>query len=627
MAFLSPLFLLGALAAAIPLVLHLLRREPDTTVRFAAVDMLQHAPVEHAEKRRLRELMLLALRVAALALLAVAFARPFLSSSLAGAATGATVIALDTSYSLSAPGRFARAQQLARDAIAAAPRGHVVGVVTFADGATVVQAPSSDRALAASAVDAAGVGYGTTRYRAALTTAADAIGGGEGRIIVVTDLQASGWDTGDLVGLPARAQVEVVDVGVPPPNLALTGVRVSGDRLIATVRNVGPTARDVRLRLTVDGKPAGEAVGRVDADDSTDVPLPAAKGTSASIAVDDPEGIQADDARYFVFGESARPLVLVVTNAGDLNRDAFYTQQALLAAGADGAAFDVAGASGAKLSGWDSVTLGRHAAVIVQSTRGLDQRGRELVAEYVRRGGGVLVTSGLDVDAQVAAGAVGAAVESTALPPVTAAEARELAPADVRHPVFRTFASNVATLGLVKFRRIAVARGSSCHALARFSSGEAALLECTAGEGRVLVWASDLEGRENDFPVHATFVPFIHEVVTFLVGTRGRGRDLLVGSLPAGLPAEPGLRTLPGDARVVAVNVDTRESDGARLTSEQFAASIAPRQPAPDEAGSPADPREREARQQEARQGLWRYAILLMMAALAVESVIAARTT
>jgi hypothetical protein len=326
-----------------------------------------------------------------------------------------------------------------------------------------------------------------------------------------------------------------------------------------------------------------------------------------------------------VLAESGRPLVLVVTNAGDVNRDAFYTQQALLAAGRDGASFDVAGASGAQLSGWDAVTASRHAVVIIQSTRGLDQRGRELIAAYVRQGGGVLLTTGPDVDAQVAAGAVGIAVDSTALPPVSAAEARELAPADVRHPVFRAFASNVATLGLIKFRQIAAIRGASCHPLARFSSGEAALLECAAGEGRVLVWASDLEARGNDFPVHATFVPFMHEVITFLAGPRRHGQDFAIGRQPTGLPAEPGLRTLPGNARLVAVNVDTRESEGARLTPEQFAAAIVPVPPASEAAGAPIDPREREAQQQEARQNLWRYAILIMIAALVAESVIATR--
>ena len=80
MSFLSPLFLFGALAAAIPIVLHLLRRETEARVKFSAVKLLKHAPVEAASRQRLREWLLLALRVAALLLLALAFARPFVVS-------------------------------------------------------------------------------------------------------------------------------------------------------------------------------------------------------------------------------------------------------------------------------------------------------------------------------------------------------------------------------------------------------------------------------------------------------------------------------------------------------------------------------------------------------------------
>jgi hypothetical protein len=60
--FLSPLFLVGAAAAAVPIVLHLLKREPEQRVKFGAVQLLKRAPVEDTQKHRLRELLLLALR-------------------------------------------------------------------------------------------------------------------------------------------------------------------------------------------------------------------------------------------------------------------------------------------------------------------------------------------------------------------------------------------------------------------------------------------------------------------------------------------------------------------------------------------------------------------------------------
>ena len=76
MSFLSPLFLIGVLAAAVPLALHLFHRRTEPVVSFAAMRFLRRTPVEDSRWRRLRELILLALRVAAIVLLACAFARP-----------------------------------------------------------------------------------------------------------------------------------------------------------------------------------------------------------------------------------------------------------------------------------------------------------------------------------------------------------------------------------------------------------------------------------------------------------------------------------------------------------------------------------------------------------------------
>src|SRR5262249_17148023 len=154
-----------------------------------------------------RELLLLALRIAALVLLATAFARPFFTSSSASGAAGLSVVALDTSLSLSAPGQFDRAKTLAKEAIRRAPGNHLVAVVTFADTAHVVQSPSADRALATAAIDRASTGFGATRYRSAFTTAADLIrasGVGLSAIAVVTDLQESGWDVGDRAAIPEQ---------------------------------------------------------------------------------------------------------------------------------------------------------------------------------------------------------------------------------------------------------------------------------------------------------------------------------------------------------------------------------------------------------------------------------------
>jgi hypothetical protein len=71
--FLFPAFLLGALAIAIPIALHFMRRDVAPEVPFSAVRLLSRSPVERSRRRRLRDLLLLAARVAALLLLAIRF--------------------------------------------------------------------------------------------------------------------------------------------------------------------------------------------------------------------------------------------------------------------------------------------------------------------------------------------------------------------------------------------------------------------------------------------------------------------------------------------------------------------------------------------------------------------------
>jgi hypothetical protein len=626
--FLSPLFLVGALTAAVPVILHLLKREPEPRIKFAAVRLLKRAPVENTEKHRLRELLLLALRIAALVLLALAFARPFFARGGAATASGVTVVALDTSFSLSAPGRFERARQLAKNAIANAPSTDLVGVVTFSDEAEIVAKPGSDRVLAASAVDEAAAGFGGTRYRAALSAASQTLAGRRGTIVVVTDLQESGWDAGDRASVPEGARIEIADVGALPANLAVVSMQPLGDRLVATIRNTGAQTRDVRAHLTIDGRPAGDTAASIGANQTAQVTFAGApRGNTAAVTVDDPGGIQADNQRFAVLGGASVPSVAVVTGSGDAGRDAFYVQQALGAAAGGAGGYRAVGVSGAKLASMTDEQLAAHAAIFLMSTRGLERHGRELLASFVRSGGGMLVAAGPEVDGEVVADVLGSgsALRIQAATAPKGAE-RALAPADVRHPVFHAFAANAATLGLVRFRNAARIAGNGCQTIARFTTGDTALIDCAAGDGRALVIASDLDNRWNDFPLHATFVPFLHETVQYLASARAHASEYVVADAPRGAPRRPGIATIADGTRSgaaprrVAINVDPRESDAARLTMDEFQAAVTRLKPI---AGS----EERiEARQQEDQQHMWQYAIALMLLALAVEGFLAART-
>ncbi len=78
MSLLAPLYILGLTAIVAPIVFHLIRRSPRGEVPFSSLMFLSPTPPSVTRRSRLDHWLLLLLRAAALALLAFAFARPFL---------------------------------------------------------------------------------------------------------------------------------------------------------------------------------------------------------------------------------------------------------------------------------------------------------------------------------------------------------------------------------------------------------------------------------------------------------------------------------------------------------------------------------------------------------------------
>jgi hypothetical protein len=183
---------------------------------------------------------------------------------------------------------------------------------------------------------------------------------------------------------------------------------------------------------------------------------------------------------------------------------------------------------------------------------------------------------------------------------------------DVRHPIFRPFGAFVANLGSVRFNRTWRVDPEGWQVAARFDDGTPALVERAEGEGRVVLFASDLDRRWNDFPLHPSFVPFVTEAVRHVALKTVEPDAFVVSRVPASVSAEPGVHRLDS-GRVITVNVDPRESSLASMTAEEFAGMLEPvRISAVD--------RPAREEQTEARQNLWQYGLMLMLAVLVVES-------
>jgi hypothetical protein len=603
---LYPVFLLGAIAVAIPIVLHLLRRDVAPDVPFTAVRLLRKSPIERSRRRRLRDLLLLAARVAALVLLAAAFARPFAPGADA-AANGLRIVAVDRSFSMGAPGRFAHALEMARTAIDEAGFAERVAVMAFDERAEIIALPGGP-ADARAALDGLAPGHGATRYASVIEKALELASGGPARLVIISDLQRAGWDGETRTLAPASLAVDVRDAGSPAVNVGVADIRLENDGVVVAVRNGSRAARQGTVALAHNGSTIARAPFNAPAESSVDVRLSLKTALSGSISatVDDPGGFPSDDTRHLILKHSGTPTVMVV-QSGDAS--GFFLLRALEAAAGSIEAKPV---SGPEIAGGRAREIAGQAAVVLLSTRNLDRAGRDAIVSFVRNGGGLFIAAAPEVEPGLIAAMFGWDVTAFAVDP--APRQVTLAATDVRHPLFKPFSGLAANLGQATFHQTWRVRPDQWHVPALFSDGSPAVLDRTEGAGRVILFASDVDRRWNDFPLHPAFVPFAVEAVRYLAARRDATQDLLVSRVPPGVTPEPGVQKL-ADGRLVAVNVDPRESSTAVVTSEGFKAAL---DTTPAHAVAPRDPV--RAEQTEARQNLWQYGLMLMLMALVAES-------
>lgn len=104
LSFLNQIFLIGTAAAALPILIHLFSRRRAREIDFSSLEYLQEISRRKVRRLRMRQWILLALRVLIVALFALAMSRPVLPGGEGGGGRGSTTMAvlLDNSYSMAA---------------------------------------------------------------------------------------------------------------------------------------------------------------------------------------------------------------------------------------------------------------------------------------------------------------------------------------------------------------------------------------------------------------------------------------------------------------------------------------------------------------------------------------------
>jgi hypothetical protein len=321
--FLEPLYLLLAGAAAVPLVLHLMRRRIQMRVDFPAVRYLARAERENVRQMKMRNLLLMLLRVLVVLLLAIAAARPLGALLGAGHVPTALAIVLDNSMSTSAivdgEPLLARLRTSALTALDAANSADRVWLVT-ADGRVV----GGSRDAVRDAIERADAIAGSGDIGRAVTRASGLVAGAglaARQVVVLSDGQATSWATPILVGdigtsvlaptLPIPENRGVIEANPRPARWTPRGTVVAR----ASMRD------SATYRIALGGQRLASGTARGGEDLSIHA-APALSGWQAGVVELEADELRMDDVRHYVVWLGAAPSVLPDPAAGPFLRTA-----------------------------------------------------------------------------------------------------------------------------------------------------------------------------------------------------------------------------------------------------------------------------------------------------------------
>ncbi len=582
MSFLAPLLAVFTAACALPILIHLLNKSRFRTISWAAMDFLLKTLQQNKKRLQLRDLLLMILRTAVILFTALALARPTLSSSglgaLGGGGSSATVIVLDTSLSMGAQdgaqSRLDAAKERAKVVAADSARGSSCALVLLSDVATSeLTEPTRDMGFISGAIERVTAADGGTRVQAGLAKARELLDKAAGRkeIVLITDLQASGWGPADdpawrtLVDDLQKSGVNLViaDVSHGPINhVAIDRVACEDDlvttgdttTLLVTLRNYGAgVARNLTVEALMESgagaKDSGKKSSKSQAKKvATTVVTELAPGATAQarlvwkittagqhrITVEiTPDALPNDHQRFLVLDVLDRLPVLVVDGGvaapgqwtgGDFLRAALapVTGDQAAVAGTDAESHGSMAITRITPAELPTANLERFRCVVLTDLDAPSAALADALASRVRAGMGLLLfpgTASRRDEWQRFMGERAKLLPSPIGAPVEHAAGLALATDHLEHPIvaFFTDAEHRPFWAAPRFKKSFVltmpADDRAVREVGRFADGTPWCLERTVGAGSVLLFASPLDRGWSDFPLRPAFVMAITRAV------------------------------------------------------------------------------------------------------------------
>jgi hypothetical protein len=628
MSFLNPLFFIGSLALAVPVLIHLVRREKSEIIKFSSLMFLLRVPKKAIRQQIIKNLLLMALRLLILALLVGAFARPFMTQHAAQIGSSdqnrGIVMLLDNSYSMRYGSNFDRMKSEAIRRIDGMRSGDSMSLIAFNDSATMLRTPTSDKGELKAAVDALEPSFGGTRFYEAFAMADRAFsqfGTPQKQLIMISDFQKTGWNRSSRESVISNdVKTETVDLGVDnSTNVGIDSVlldhtsfnRTYAGRVVTRVNNHRKDqAVTVPVSLSINDKGVEKKTVTVSASSTAlveftgfDLPLGYSKGR---VRIEAEDALPVDNEFLFALNRREKLKVLIIDSGNA--RQSLYLRQAF-SSNAD-LPFDL---KVAQAQGVTPEEIGSYDVVLINDVPRLSDRVRDRMDELRKTGQGQVVILGTNVDQGW--------WNSYAKFPVQASKKMfvekergkssfSLTTYDRNHNIFTAFekSTKLALSNAQFFALVQTQPKQGATVLAKFEDGSPAIIESPKEDRGMLVFASTVDNSWNDLPLRPSFLPLFHEMVRYVSRyseTRGwyalgegvpvsggienaaaavidpKGGRLALGELTVGqqkffTPELPGFYEIRvgRDSRIVAVNPPSSEGNLDRMSPEDLLASV-----------------------------------------------------
>jgi hypothetical protein len=596
--FLYPFYLFGLAAAALPVLIHLLNRRRMKRVRFPAVRFIMLSQKRISRSYRLRHWLLLALRTAAIILLALLLANPVFQTGaglFAGGGPVSLVVILDNSLSMAWSrdgGAFKQAKDAAKMFIESLSDGdRAVIIPTSVSGKEALRLKEEKEVLLRE-LQAMEISDGSANFTAALNQAYDILSApaGQKEIRLITDMTLTGWDQFSTAGLkrydPSITLKTIVVSGKENPlngtikdvKAGAQGIGVNSPlQLEAVLANFGAAEiKDVLVQLVIDGQPREQKLAAVPAGAESSVvfqPRLTKPGAHLGEIVLKREGLAGNLRSRFALHAQDKINVLVVD--GDpqtalVRSETFFISRALNPAGDQETSLflpTVIVADGLPGAGLDS-----YGVVILCNVGNISDAVAQKLRDYVSRGGGLLIFGGERLQADNYNQRLGNALPAQVRERKLALEvnAEKIGKIALGHPALEPLEDAILRESLASTRVWGYlrAQGNGRAALISLANGDPLIVEQNLGRGRVMFIGTSADRDWNDLPVKTAYLPLIQSFTGYLAGGKR-------GALDAGTPVG-GSREIALPAALIGKALRISKPDKQERTVDIVAADNGP---------------------------------------------------